>query len=148
MAAVRRLAGLACAVAMVASGCSYAEREPGLFPTRVPTTSEAPPPRAKFLPKPTNPRLPVLGEAIWVSGGRLPVTFRFAVHAVRRFEGAAVLDWYAATHPGEPVALCTQIANTRALRLATKLGFHEVERFEAYGAAQWLGVRPSATPSP
>ncbi|MFE0689602.1 GNAT family N-acetyltransferase [Streptomyces xiamenensis] len=61
---------------------------------------------------------------------------------------AAVLDWYAAAHPGEPVALCTQIANTRALRLATRLGFHEVERFEAYGAAQWLGVRPSATPSP
>ena len=90
---MRRLAALACAVAMVASGCSYAEREPGLFPTRVPTASQAPPPRAKFLPKPTNPNLPVLGDAIWVSGGRLPVTFRFAVHAVRRIEGAAVLDW-------------------------------------------------------
>jgi hypothetical protein len=90
---MRRLAALACAVALAASGCSYAEREPGLFPIRVPTTSEAPPPRAKFLPKPTNPRLPVAGEAIWVSGGRLPVTFRFAVHAVRRIEGAAVLDW-------------------------------------------------------
>jgi len=93
VAAMRRLAAWACTVAMVASGCSYAEREPGLFPTRVPTTSEAPPPRAKFLPKPTNPSLPVVGEAIWVSGGRLPVTFRFAVHAVRRLEGATVLDW-------------------------------------------------------
>ena len=38
----------------------------------------------RFLPKQTNPELPVVGEAIWVSGGRLPVTFRLAVHAVRR----------------------------------------------------------------
>lgn len=90
---MRRLAALACAVTMVASGCSYGDREPGLFPTRVPTASEAPPPRSAFLPKPTNPKLPVLGDAIWVSGGRLPVTFRFAVHAVRRIEGATVLDW-------------------------------------------------------
>ena len=35
----------------------------------------------------------MLGDAIWVSGGRLPVTIRFAVHAVRRIEGATVLDW-------------------------------------------------------
>ena len=33
------------------------------------------------------------GEAVWISGGRLPVTVRFAVHAVRRIEGATVLDW-------------------------------------------------------
>jgi hypothetical protein len=35
----------------------------------------------------------VVGEAPWVSGGRLPVTFRLAVHAVRRVERATVLDW-------------------------------------------------------
>ena len=62
---------------------------PGADVDRGPTT----PPRGKFLPKPTNPNLPVLGDAIWVSGGRLPVTIRFAVHAVRRIEGATVLDW-------------------------------------------------------
>ncbi|WP_189593180.1 GNAT family N-acetyltransferase [Streptomyces massasporeus] len=53
---------------------------------------------------------------------------------------AAVLDWFAATSPGEPVVLCTQTANDRAMRLAAKLGFAEVERFEEYGADQWCGV--------
>ena len=35
--------------------------------------------------------------------------------------------------------LCTQTANDRALRLATKLGFAEVARFEEFGAEQWFG---------
>jgi RimJ/RimL family protein N-acetyltransferase len=34
----------------------------------------------------------------------------------------------------------TQTANDRSMRLAAKLGFTEVERFEEYGAEQWLGV--------
>lgn len=55
---------------------------------------------------------------------------------------AAALDWFADAHPGEPVVLCTQTANDRAMRLAAKLGFTEVERFEEYGAEQWFGVRP------
>ncbi|MEV5173717.1 GNAT family N-acetyltransferase [Streptomyces flaveolus] len=53
---------------------------------------------------------------------------------------AAVLDWFADAFPGEPVVLCTQAANDRAMRLARKLGFTEVERFEEYGAEQWFGV--------
>ncbi|MFB7253018.1 GNAT family N-acetyltransferase [Streptomyces nojiriensis] len=57
----------------------------------------------------------------------------------------AALDWFAAAHPGEPVVLCTQTANDRALRLATKLGFTEVQRFEEYGAEQWFGVWPRPT---
>ncbi|GGZ29523.1 N-acetyltransferase [Streptomyces poonensis] len=60
---------------------------------------------------------------------------------------AAALGWFADTSPGEPVVLCTQIANDRAMRLAAKLGFTEVERFEEYGAEQWLGVWSSVTPS-
>ncbi len=88
-----RLAALACATTLVVSGCTYADREPGLFPTRVPASSEPPPPPVRFLPQPTNPKLPVAGEAIWVSSGWVPVTFRLAVHAVRRIEGATVLDW-------------------------------------------------------
>lgn len=60
---------------------------------------------------------------------------------------AAALGWFADAHPGEPVVLCTQTANDRAMRLAAKLGFIEVERFEEYGAEQWFGVRSSATPS-
>ncbi|MEC4570407.1 GNAT family N-acetyltransferase [Streptomyces virginiae] len=53
----------------------------------------------------------------------------------------AALDWVACALPGEPVVLCTQSANARAMRLAAKLGFTEVERFEEFGAEQWLGVR-------
>jgi RimJ/RimL family protein N-acetyltransferase len=60
---------------------------------------------------------------------------------------AAALDRFADAFPGEPVVLCTQTANDRAMRLAAKLGFTEVERFEEYGAQQWFGVWPSATPS-
>ncbi|MDX3056461.1 GNAT family N-acetyltransferase [Streptomyces sp. NE06-03E] len=56
----------------------------------------------------------------------------------------AALAWFTETLPGEPVTLCTQTANTRSLQLATKLGFTEVERFEEYGAEQWLGVRAAA----
>ncbi|MGW1508339.1 GNAT family N-acetyltransferase [Streptomyces sp. NPDC002394] len=60
---------------------------------------------------------------------------------------AAALDWFAAAHPGEPVVLTTRTANDRAMRLAAKLGFTEVERFEEYGAEQWFGIRPPAAPS-
>lgn len=42
--------------------------------------------------------------------------------------------------PGEPVVLATQTANVRSLRLAAKLGFTEVERFEEWGAEQWKGT--------
>ncbi|MFE5941691.1 GNAT family N-acetyltransferase [Streptomyces sp. NPDC056480] len=57
----------------------------------------------------------------------------------------AALGWFADARPGEPVVLSTQTANGRAMRLAEKLGFTEVERFEEYGSDQWFGVRHSAT---
>ncbi|MGF1344577.1 GNAT family N-acetyltransferase [Streptomyces flavovirens] len=60
---------------------------------------------------------------------------------------AAALDWFPDALPGEPVVLCTRTANDRAMRLATKLGFTEVERFEEYGAEQWFGVWRPLTPS-
>lgn len=60
---------------------------------------------------------------------------------------AAALDWFARALPGEPVVLCTQTANEPSMRLAAKLGFTEVQRFEEYGAEQWLGVRYPATSS-
>jgi RimJ/RimL family protein N-acetyltransferase len=53
---------------------------------------------------------------------------------------AAALDWFADTLPGEPVVLCTQTANDRSMRVAAKLGFTEVARFEEYDAQQWFGV--------
>ncbi|MET8522443.1 GNAT family N-acetyltransferase [Nocardioides sp. NPDC004968] len=52
----------------------------------------------------------------------------------------AALGWIEKTLPGEPVVLTTQVANGRSLRLARRLGFVEVERFEAYGAKQWFGA--------
>lgn len=60
---------------------------------------------------------------------------------------AAALSWLAGELPGEPVVLFTQTANARSMRLAAKLGFTEVERYEAWGAEQWFGMRPPATPS-
>jgi RimJ/RimL family protein N-acetyltransferase len=60
---------------------------------------------------------------------------------------AAALGWFADVLPGAPVVLCTQTANDRAMRLAAKLGFTEVERFQAYGAEQWFGVWSSVMPS-
>ncbi|WP_019056540.1 GNAT family N-acetyltransferase [Streptomyces prunicolor] len=61
---------------------------------------------------------------------------------------AAALAWFADTLPGEPVLLCTQTANTRSLRLAAKLGFIEVGRYEAWGAEQWMGEVPKHVPVP
>ncbi|MEU7362880.1 MULTISPECIES: GNAT family N-acetyltransferase [Streptomyces] len=59
---------------------------------------------------------------------------------------SAALDWFADVLPSEPVVLTTQTANDRSVRLAAKLGFTEVERFEEYDAEQWFGVWSSATP--
>ncbi|MGW7567813.1 GNAT family N-acetyltransferase [Streptomyces tendae] len=54
---------------------------------------------------------------------------------------AAALDWLDDALPGEPVVLATQTANAGSMRLAAKLGFTEVERFRAWDAEQWLGLR-------
>ncbi|MFJ9112456.1 GNAT family N-acetyltransferase [Streptomyces sp. NPDC102283] len=59
----------------------------------------------------------------------------------------AVLGWFATARPGEAVVLCTQMANDPSMRLARKLGFTEVARFEEYGAEQWFGVRNPGTRS-
>lgn len=50
----------------------------------------------------------------------------------------AVLREAAAELPDQPVILVTQSANTRSLRLATRLGFRPVSTFEAYDAEQTL----------
>ena len=59
---------------------------------------------------------------------------------------AAALGWLVCALPGEPVVLFTQSANARSMRLAAKLGFTEVERYEAYGAEQWFGMRSPVAP--
>ena len=77
------------------------------------------------------------GDEVEIGYEFLPTTWGqgIATEATR-----AALDWIERTLPGEPVVLTTQVANERSLRLAHKLGFVEVERFEAYGAEQWFGV--------
>ncbi len=60
---------------------------------------------------------------------------------------AAALGWLAGALPGEPVVLFTQTANARSMRLAAKLGFTEVERYQAYGAEQWFGLWSPVTQS-
>lgn len=60
---------------------------------------------------------------------------------------AAALDWLDDALPGEPVVLFTQTANVRSMRLAARLGFTEIERYEAWGAEQWFGMRPPVAPS-
>ncbi|SMD19786.1 GNAT family N-acetyltransferase [Lentzea albidocapillata] len=52
----------------------------------------------------------------------------------------AALDWCAAALPDRQVVTTTQTANLASMRLAAKLGFTEVERFEGWGAEQWSGV--------
>ncbi|MEO6081900.1 MAG: GNAT family N-acetyltransferase [Umezawaea sp.] len=82
---------------------------------------------------------PDAGEA-WLGYLLLPEAWG---HGYAAEACAAALGWVADALPGKPVALCTQTANDRAMRLAAKLGFTEVERFEAFGAEQWFGVRSS-----
>ncbi len=60
---------------------------------------------------------------------------------------AAALGWLEDVLPGEPVVLTTQTANVRSMRLSAKLGFTEAERFRAWDADQWLGLRAPVTPS-
>ncbi|SEF62025.1 Protein N-acetyltransferase, RimJ/RimL family [Actinacidiphila yanglinensis] len=60
---------------------------------------------------------------------------------------AAALGWLDAVLPGEPVVLATQTANLGSMRLAAKLGFTEVERYHAWDAEQWLGLRPPVAAS-
>lgn len=84
-------------------------------------------PGGAHLPAPLLELSYVLPQAAWGHG--------YATEA-----GAAVLAW-ASDRFDEPVVLCTQVANTRSLALAARLGFTELERFEEFGAEQWFGVR-------
>lgn len=57
------------------------------------------------------------------------------------FEAAtAILRAAAAELPDQPVILRTQTANTRSLRLASRLGFRPVRTFVAYDAEQTLSA--------
>lgn len=78
-------------------------------------------------------------------GGELEVSYTFLpAHWARGYATeavTAVLDWAATSLPDHDVIVCTQLANERSLRLARRLGFREVTRFQQFDAAQWLGSR-------
>jgi hypothetical protein len=93
MAAWTRLVASVVIAVLALAGCTYSRQEPGLFPSPRSTSKTATESPNAFPPQKTNPKLPVAGERIWVSGGQIPVTMRVAVHAVRRVAGATVLDW-------------------------------------------------------
>jgi RimJ/RimL family protein N-acetyltransferase len=84
-------------------------------------------------------------------GGEVELGYMFLPkawgHGYAAEASAAALDWCAGALPGEPVVLTTQTANVGSMRLAAKLGFTEVERFRAWDAEQWLGLRSPVTPS-
>lgn len=81
-------------------------------------------------------------------GGEAELGYMFLPHAWGQGYAteacAAALHWIAGALPDEPVVLCAQTANGPSVRIAEKLGFSEVERFQEYGAEQWFGVWSSA----
>ena len=87
----RRLGAACLCLVLLLTGCTYSDREPGLFgrsPT--PSSTETQPPT----PAPdSTAAIPVLGEAIYRATDRLDISVRIAVHAVRRVLGGTVLDW-------------------------------------------------------
>ncbi len=89
MAAIKRLIGVIGVASVLSAGCTYAKEEPGLFEnrgTQSPSIENTP-------PAPTNPELPVAAEAEWTTAEGLHISTRFALHAVRRIQGATVVDW-------------------------------------------------------
>jgi hypothetical protein len=89
VAAIKRLIGVIGVASVLSAGCTYAKEEPGLFENRAtqsPSIDNTP-------PAPTNPELPVAAEAEWTTAEGLHISTRFALHAVRRIQGATVVDW-------------------------------------------------------
>ena len=87
----RRLGAACLGLALLLAGCTYSDREPGLFgrtPPRAPTDT-----RPSTRPTDSTAAIPVLGEAIYRSTDQSDVSVRIAVHAVRRVPGGTVLDW-------------------------------------------------------
>lgn len=87
---MKRLAAVIAATCVLSAGCTYAKEEPGLFGSRA---TQSPSSENTRPPVPTNPELPVAGEAEWTTAEGLRVSTRFAIHAVRRIQGATVVDW-------------------------------------------------------
>lgn len=97
-----RLAPIIGAALLLVAGCTYTDSEPGLFgqeatrPTSGSSERWDPPSPRPDVESPSsrvNPALPVAGEWVWTTADGSEVQIRLAVHAVRRINGATVLDW-------------------------------------------------------
>jgi hypothetical protein len=86
-----RLSAALLGLMLLLAGCTYSEREPGLFGrSPAPSSTQSPAPTVSSA---SVAEIPVLGEAIFRTSGRIQVPVRIAVHAVRRVPGGTVLDW-------------------------------------------------------
>lgn len=79
----------------------------------------------------------IAGEATELGYMLLPQAWGrgYATEACR-----AALEWFGSESPEETVILTAQTTNAASVRVAEKLGFVEVDRFEEYGTEQWFGV--------
>ncbi|MBA3529733.1 MAG: hypothetical protein H0T91_10580 [Propionibacteriaceae bacterium] len=103
---MRLLVVLFLALLAALSGCTYSQQEPGLFRQKTIAPQPSPAPEVpRQLPERTNPLLPVAGRAVWTSGEGLDIQTVFAVHAIRRVEGATVLDWSVTPVKGAGLAI-------------------------------------------
>lgn len=147
MATRRRTTAASFAAALLTGlgGCSWGAQEPGLFTTPVPSAS-SPTSSLTEVPLPTDPRIPVVGEALWTTAEGNAVTIRFAVHAVRRTTGATVLDWSVTPlaspgrRPGDPLPSGTDLGLDRTLPGQQNLALLDTRTSRAY--------RPLANVSP
>lgn len=86
----RRIA-LLLVLPLVLVGCTYEDREPGLFertPASTPTGTDDEP-----NPLDSTAAIPLLGEATWTPPDTRGIPIRIAIHGVRRVPGGTVLDW-------------------------------------------------------
>lgn len=87
----RGVAATALALALVTTGCTYSDREGGLF-ERTPDAVESPAASPAVPPNSSGP-IPLLGEATWMVADRRGIPIRIAVHGLRRVPRGTVLDW-------------------------------------------------------
>lgn len=69
-------------------------------------------------PPATNPELPVLAEQVWTSGDALELQVRVGVHALRRIDGATILDWSLTPLRGVSLQVGDPVPTTLDLGLA------------------------------
>ena len=118
----RLLVVLLALLVLVPSACTWDRTEPGLFRTRPPAPPPSPRKPSRPPPPDTNPSLPVAGQAVWTTGDGSDITVRIAVHAVRRSEGATLLDWSVTPLSAPGAGIGDRLSGIADLGLTTNTG--------------------------